>query len=305
MTGTGTHDTAAHRPDPSPRDTALHDLLVRAVETTPRPRRRRWRAATIGGAVVCTLVGGVVGGTITAAATPDPEAVAAQAGARTAVQGATLEYMRIVGTPRATLGSGDRTVAIGTPPRGADQFVWSFRCRSDTGVTSVGPVRTDATTAAAEPGTALSDACTDGATVNGAVSVDEVTGRTLAVRTSRDGDWTLSTGWVASPPMPEPSAAQRAALTDGVVTRSEYLAAFQRFQGCMTARGQSLGVVPDSSLFVAYGVPDVFVGDACGRAEFDQVSAAWETEHPAPDGADPATWGAQPYDAAADPEHAG
>ncbi|RDH96460.1 hypothetical protein DEU32_10973 [Curtobacterium sp. AG1037] len=293
MTSTGDDEpTTSERDHPtSARDQALRALLVRTVEQPSR--RRRWRAGAIGGAVLSALAGGLVGGAVTAAAAPDPEAAAAQAGARAAVLGATQPSMHVVGEPRGVIGTGDGALRVGSVPTGAELLVWSLRCRSDGGSTSVGPAssRTSAT-------------CTTGRTINGSVRVADVEGADLTVRTDGGTAWTLSVGWVRTPPMPGPSAAQQYELADGVVTRSEYLAAFHRFQGCMTARGDSLGVVPESSLFVAYGVDDQDAGDRCGRAEFDEVSAAWQAEHPAP-ADDDGTWGAQPYDPAADPRYAG
>jgi len=277
------------------RTLALRSLLVRTVEQTPRPRR--WRSATVGGALLCVLAGATVGGAITAAATPDADAAAARAGARAAVQGATMPYTPIVGEPEAVLGSGDDEVAVGAPPAGAEQLAWSLRCRSDAGATRVG-------LAGSTAGGASAPSCDPGRTVTGTVAVGALPSHTVVVRTTPGARWTLSTGWLGAPPLPGPSAAQHEAVRDGVVDRSEYLAAFHRFQGCMTARGASLGIVPESSLFVAYGVADLFAGDWCGASEFDDVSATWQTEHPAPPG-DDGSWGGQRYDPATDPRYGG
>ncbi|MGN7191428.1 hypothetical protein [Curtobacterium sp. MCBA15_004] len=276
------------------RTLALRSLLVTTVEQTAR--RRRWRSASVGGALLCVLAGATMGGAITAAATPDADATAARAGARAAVQGTTMPYTPIVGDPEAVLGSGDDEVSVGAPPPGAEQLAWSLRCLSDAGATRVG-------FAASEAGGSSVPSCDPGRTVTGTIAVGALPSRTVVVRTTPGARWTLSTGWLGAPPLPGPSAAQQEAVRDGVVTRSEYLAAFHRFQGCMTARGESLGIVPESSLFVVFGVSDLSAGDWCGASEFDDVSSTWQSEHPAPPG-DDGTWGDQRYDPSTDPRSA-
>ena len=278
----------------SPREAAVRALLVTAVTETPRPRRR-WRVGTTVGAAVCIIAGAAAGGAITAAASPDPAALEAQSRAAIVIGGTVSSYARVVGTPVGTVGSGAHTVTVGPAPKGADEFVWSVACRSGDGRLSATWTGTRAQPAS----------CPGERPVTGRVPASEASGRTLSLRPAGGVGWTLTTGWVQSPPLPPASAAQQEATEDGIVTRSEYLAAFDRFQGCMTARGASLGRTPTSSLFVAFGASDVYALDWCTASEFDEVDAAWQGEHPVPAGADSDSWGSQRYDPAADRRYAG
>ncbi|MFJ3319679.1 hypothetical protein [Curtobacterium sp. NPDC086286] len=279
--------------DTDDRDRALRALLVDTVEHTPR-RRRRWRAATIAGAVVCVLGGAAAGGAITAAASPDPAALKAQSQAATVVGGSGATYLRVVGSPVGRVGSSDETISVGRAPARADTFTWVATCRTGNGeITERG--------SGVEGGKA---SCAAGSHVTGSYAASEIAGH--RIRLSVDGDlgWTLSYGWLRTPPMPAASAAQDQATEDGVVTRSEYLAAFDRLQGCMTARGESLGRIPRSSLFVAPTAHDASVLDWCSASEWSAVDVLWQNEHPAP-ASDDDSWGWQPYDPASDPRYAG
>lgn len=274
------------------RDAAVRALLVDTVAQTPR-RRRRWRLPTIAGAVVCVLGGAAAGGAITAAANPDPAAIAAQNRAAIVVGGAGSPYQEVVGTPVGRVGSAEETITVGRAPSGADTFRWVATCR------------TSGTLSEWRSGKVWGTGpCEAGSTASNTYSAKEIAGRQIRIAADRDLGWTLSYGWLRTPPMPEASAAQDEAMDDGIVTRSEYLAAFDRFQGCMTARGESLGRIPTSSLFVAYAASDAYALDWCIASEFDAVDATWQGEHPAPPGADEGTWGSQQYDPAADPRYA-
>jgi hypothetical protein len=279
--------------DTDDRDRALRALLVDTVERTPR-RPRRWRVTTIAGAVVCVLGGAAAGGAITAAASPDPAAVEAQSRAATVVGGVGPSYLRVVGTPVGRIGSSDESISVGPAPARADTFTWVATCRTGRGEV------TERRSGAA----ASTVSCTAGSTVSGTYPASEVAGHRIRLAAAGDLGWTLSYGWLRTPPLPGASAAQDQATEDGVVTRSEYLAAFDRLQGCMTARGESLGRIPRSSLFVAPTAHDAYVFDWCSASEWSAVDTLWQDEHPAP-ASDDGSWGSQPYDPASDPRYAG
>ncbi|MGN8048486.1 hypothetical protein ACTJKO_02270 [Curtobacterium sp. 22159] len=279
--------------DTNERDRAVRALLVDTVERTSGRRRRH--LGTVAGAIACVLGGAAVGGAVTAAASPDPAAIEAQSRAAVVVHGAGPSYRTVVGTPVGRVGSADETITVGTPPRGADTFVWVATCRTGNGVLEQ--------TVSGRPRS--SSSCTAGSTTSDSRRATDIAGRTVHITVHGDLGWTLSYGWLRTPPVPRASAAQDEAMEDGIVTRSEYLAAFDRFQGCMTARGASLGRIPTSSLFVAFGASDVYTLDWCTASEFDAVDTTWQAEHPLPAGADAGSWGSQPYDPAADPRYAG
>jgi hypothetical protein len=283
-------NTSEH--EPTERDAALRSLLVETVSSTPVRRRSRWHVGTIAGAVACVLVG--AGGAITAAASPDRASVTAQANARIVVQNAESDYDKVVGDPIGLAGSDSRTVSVGAAPAGAQQFVGRFSCTGG-GTLSVRDWH----------GSEVPIRCTSEYGVDVTGTPAQVRGTTIRITTSGTANWVLSMGWLKSPPMPKPSDAQVAAVSDGIVTRSEYVDAFNRFQGCMDTRGDSIGTTPESSLFFTYAATNDYDMDWCSALEYDDVYGKWVDEHPRPSSADPASWGDQEYDPATDPKYAG
>jgi hypothetical protein len=79
---------------------------------------------------------------------------------------------------------------------------------------------------------------------------------------------------------------QQEALADVVVTRTEYLAVWNRYLGCMRALGHPIDATTQTQMFVAVGIPGAaFEADArCYASEFQEVDGDWQTEHPSAPG---------------------
>jgi hypothetical protein len=89
--------------------------------------------------------------------------------------------------------------------------------------------------------------------------------------------------WVEEPPLPGPSTQQLGEISDGVVTREEYLAAFYRFSGCLGADGYDVPPADPSAIILSYGVPsaaaDSGTDERCYRSEFIEVDTAWQLQN--------------------------
>lgn len=288
-------DTEAE--DVSTRNEALRRMLVATATVDgsaaggPAPRAARRRMGAVALAVAGLLVGGAAGAAVMAAADPGAPSTQADADAAIWVKAGLPEYDTIVGDPQAVVGSGMRDLAIGAAPAGATLFSWSARCLSGDGTLTM-RVGTDAAMPALCDGTSLH--------FGEHPSAAAAAGGVLHISASRGVRWAVYYGWVAQPPMPSASSAEMDAVADGVVTRSEYLASFNRFAGCMNSRGNPM-IVPETALVLAYAAHDVLALDWCYAAEFQDADVLWQSEHPAPDGTDSWAWGAQPYASVSDP----
>lgn len=105
---------------------------------------------------------------------------------------------------------------------------------------------------------------------------------TLTIDTDAGMTHEVWAAWVREPPLPEQSAQQRAELSDGVVTRPEYAAAFNRYLGCLAALGHDAGGFEqreDYDRFL-FGPPGAAVDDGsdeiCYTREFKDVDTLWQ-----------------------------
>lgn len=82
---------------------------------------------------------------------------------------------------------------------------------------------------------------------------------------------------------PQQSDEQVAALIDGVVTREEYLASYDRWAACLTELGASVQVLDREAEVLDHAVDAGFASSAdvslCYRREFFNVESAWKAEH--------------------------
>jgi hypothetical protein len=287
-------------PENTPRDEALRAMLVATVTATATAtavaQRPRWRRLT---PVLLTisglLAGGAAGAAITAAANPASEAVSAQADASLWLESNVPDFDHFVGHPIARLGHGSQTISVGTAPAGATQFSWTIRCTSDSG--------TIADSIAQVTGSPVSCHTDVSAGITGSnMEAGQASGGSLTVTATAGAHWVAYYGWATTKPLPSASAAQLAATDDGIITRSEYVDAYNRFAGCMYAHGDAM-VVPETTLFIDYAARDEYAIDWCYAAEFEHVDQGWQLEHPRPSDVTPGDWGSQTYDPAKDPKY--
>ena len=80
-----------------------------------------------------------------------------------------------------------------------------------------------------------------------------------------------------------PSSAQRDALADGVVDRSEYESGFAKFRSCMSDNGYTVDVLDADSAIIDYRylaqATDDGTADRCYQIEFASVDDSWQTAH--------------------------
>lgn len=269
----------------TPRDRALRALLVDRVERSVR--RRRWLVPTVGiGAFVAAgaLTAGALVGTGLLQQSLAPEDAAALVGTGAAGD------VTLLGAPVARVSDGPTSLTLPGRPSGAEHVAVGLQC-APTGTASV-------TVAGGAPTTAD---C--GTSVVLPVRADAAGRQT--VRVEHEGPMTVWASWARPDPVPGPSPQQQAALEDGVVTRSEYVAAWDRYVGCMRASGHPVDLGPEQPVVFAIGIPveAVQADGRCGPSELSDVDSMWQSEHPDAQQYTPAA-GAR-YDPATDPEYAG
>ncbi|PYY33985.1 hypothetical protein [Curtobacterium sp. MCBD17_030] len=272
------------------RDRALRALLVDRVDRSVR--RRRWLVPTIGiGAFV--VAGSLTAGALVSTGLLQQSLTTEDASALVAT-GAAGDVM-LLGSPVVRVADGPTTLTLPGRPSGARAVAIGLQCAPDgTAAVTVGTSSDDrGDPATADCGTSVT------------VPVRSAAGDRPTVRVDHDGGpMTVWAAWARPDPVPGPSPEQRDALEDGVVTRSEYVAAVDRYVGCMRASGHpvSLGTA-QPVLFSLAITSDAEHADArCAAAELTEVDSTWQAEHLQAVSDD--TVGAATYDPAADPRYA-
>lgn len=258
-----------------PRTAALRSLLVQRSVASIRPERR-WmtRRALTATVAAFTLAGGVTGGALSAVAitATSERTTTIDIGqmARAAVGDAQL-----FDAPIGYTGSGDTVLKLGHAPEGATEFIFSLRCLDAAKyVTYLDADRDSGLTITCDEETAST---TDG----GGGSQEMLTGggpHTFTINTS--GRFSIWGSWAREPNAPEPSALQDASLADGVVTREEYRAGYERFAACMDEAGFPLAFVDTSETVIQYSTTQEAESDGasprCYTREFEEVDISWQ-----------------------------
>jgi len=276
----------------SERDAALRQAFV-SLATADRfeaPKRARKRSLI---AVVAFLVGGLLaGGAVSGAAF----AVNAQSTAQSAVEGAAKGFVgthgRLLGSPVAYRGTERIDLSLGSAPSSADQIVIGFAC--DQGGKYVIQLNGLATSA----GTETCPSQTSGSTGTFAFEIPASgAGRHDISVVSHGRGYSLWASWVKEPPIPRPTADQNNAVADGIVTRAEYLAAWNGYLGCMAGKGFPLTNIPQTSNQIGGGIPDAaYNADRiCYPLEYKEVDNEWAAEHAAEQQANP-NWANDTYE---------
>ncbi len=261
--------TPDHRP--TRRDAVRRLVVARADAAVPR---RRFP-------IVAGLLGFVVAGALSGAAVA---AVAGQddpSGLSRGVRAAGLATVtppgtQVVGATVAYTGTGMAVLELPERPPGADAPASWIRC--DDALTW--EERVDGT----EVG---SGRCPSGGRSGGVLGSGSSSPERYELRTE-GGEYAVVVGWIDLPEPVKPSAAQKEALDDGVVTRPEYVAAFNRYLGCMNASGHGLGNVDqEAEVFEYLIVEDAVIdgtNDRCYAAEFAEVDVEWQVSVAEPNG---------------------
>lgn len=254
--------------DAKNRSDALRQALVTTVSSAAweRPRSRRKVVAAAIGAFA--LAGALTGGALASAAltSVDPSApytwVAAAAHAS--------NEGRLIGTPVIAAGTDETTLHLGKAPKGVTTVFLSYTCPGGSLSVKVG-------------GTTVDTHCKETTVKNPTTAeVKAATDRGIDIRVASPGSkpYVIWASWAK--PVALQSAQQKLELIDGVVTRDEYLAAFNRMVGCMTAGGYAFDVPPQSTTLLNYVTDennDGYFMAVCYPREFMGVDSAWQIEN--------------------------
>jgi hypothetical protein len=264
------------KPEPMDnRDEELRRALVATVDLTPFNRRRPSARFLIGGIAAFVLAGALTGGAVVSVATHGDPQVAITAGVRAAAQEIVVDQnATLIGAPTILAGSGTTTINLGRKPARATNIVVGFEC-VDAG---------DFVTKIDGHVTPMQCSSSDVLSPQGSEEPTFGTGKhSYEIQVAEGKRFTVWISWLREAHT-SPSAAQRAELADGVVSRAEYLAAYNRFAGCMAAAGFPIGDVPQDTTLINYATDGTDAGDAannrCYPIEFKQVDSKWQQENP-------------------------
>jgi hypothetical protein len=258
------------------RDRQLRRMLVATVDSgLPAPRPTWHTAALSVGAFA--FAGALAAGTLV---------TIGELQAEPASYDATLEISRpdlldddvvILGAPLTVAGREDADIDLGLAPGTANGLVFQIYCLEP------GFYRVEFDE---EPFTDVT--CTEESeepeiVARGVKSFDGPAPRTITIDLE-SGGYLLWVAWLDQPADAEPSSAQREALDDGVVTREEYLAGFERYVACMADLGFVVSHGPLELEVLSYSIPGEAghsgAANRCYEAEFQFVDMEWQVAHP-------------------------
>jgi len=252
----------------SERDAHLRRLLVATAEvaTTARPRPARVLAA---GLAAFVLAGALTGGAVAVASTAHDTGEVGLANYATSALGT---GGTLVGDPTSFSGHGRTELDIPPAPHDGDRLLIVTRCSEVVTLTA----RLD------------DDVLLDGDCSGYGSAVRSVsrTGHTLTAWAPGGQSYTVFASWFKDMPTPVASDQQKYEMSDGVVTREEYVSSYSRYAGCMAEAGFPLPPVDVNtnvilSTAVSGTAASTFVADErCYRREFWDVDAAWQSAHP-------------------------
>lgn len=251
------------------RITATRQLLRDMVESEPVPRTRfRHRRSVTAGLVAFVLAGALTGGAVSAVAAVVSNQTPDTFEAHAAALGFIGTHGHLVGTPFVISGSGPTQTDLGRKPIGATGLLISLDCMTgnDISATVVHPRDVSAGECS---GTSAQE-----------IPIGDARSHTLTVTPAGTKKFAAWASWVVEPPLPGPSAQQTAELSDGNVTFSEELSAYNRYVGCLTAAGFPMGLVPTEGPYINYAVVSAAVDSGaearCNASEFEKVDTTWQ-----------------------------
>jgi hypothetical protein len=289
----------------SPRDNDLRRMLVATADLTPLIRTTPSRRVVVAAIAAFALAGALTGGALAVSATNKPPSTATEFDVQYAAQRmAIASGGTLLGTPSSAAAGGQLQLPLIDRPADANNLVIGFEC----GEAGVFSIRLDSRTVATEScslpptvsnglgdgGVAQSPPAKPGGMERVTLTTNEasaillaVTDHPTALTVDAPGDpqFAVWISWVQIPKL-APSAAEKAELADGVITRAEYLAAFNRLVGCMTASGHPLTDIDESGETASFSFdPD---GDPVVDADFTRcfqtedalVRQMWLKENP-------------------------
>jgi hypothetical protein len=260
------------------RSDAIERLLSETVEAAPiRRSPKRTAAIGIGSAVAAfALAGALTGGAVASASAPNAQQQKIDNATQAAGIGWVVEQdARLIGQPFSVAGTGTMTVNLGHRPAGANAVVEASECATPGtfsegmgGNLTSGRVCDSGNTGIANVGASDYRVTTSGP-------------HTFSVTTSPGAQYSVWLSWIYYPTL-SPSAAVRAAIADGTVTRDEYVAAFNQYLGCMAAAGYTISGYDESAPVIDYWNSEASVASGaenrCYVTQFRAVDSLWQTE---------------------------
>lgn len=247
------------------RDEAIRTLLI---NTATRPARRHWIKTTLIAAIAFLLGGGLAAGALSAAAVSQGNT------SSTAFVKDTFSYFlhggHTLGPLVSRSGTGSISLDLGPRPAQATGIASLIECGGTGNYTQIlgGEVR-------------LEQQCGPNG-VSGFSSDHNPTNTIVATKTDGKFAYKIWAQWIYVPAPSGPSAAQQAALADGVISEAEYHAAVDRFAACMSGAGYPVTDIkysPTLSWGNSSDANRTGVVDRCGDEELNQVVKAWQTQH--------------------------
>ncbi len=227
----------------SQRQHALRAELVDLVAATPpRPRAAHPVAITVGALLAFSLAGATTGAAVAATGILTPRS-------STTVDVAQLLNDVFVGEvegdppPLVVTATGTTEVTVGTRPAGAESLSVGVSCldpgRFEIGVNGV----VNSWLECEEGGGGFGEQRYE---VNGAGP------HTVSVVGTAGAEYVIRVTWSPLPIAPPLSDAQEDAISDGVITREEYEAGFDRYVDCMAAAGWTVDAIDRDAPVIEY-----------------------------------------------------
>jgi len=252
---------------PTNRSEMLRKVLVATVSAETYVRPRPAKSVVFAAIGAFALAGALTGGAFSVAVQTSIDN-----SSRYVFVAATGEQVggRLVGTPVMAFGSGQASLALGEKPKEASTVVVSYTCDDPKLVVKVGGRTAPITCGETTTHTALK------------VELPAPTGsdRIVTVSSSLQSSFVIWASWAK--PLAQKSAQQKLELSHGEVSRDEYLAAFNRMVGCMTAGGYAFDVPPQTTTLLNYVTNDTndgYFSAVCYPREFEGVDIAWQIQN--------------------------
>lgn len=254
------------------RDEALRRMLVATIDSAPVVSRQRWRVV-VASAATFALAGALTGGALASVATANNN-VEGYAPFEIGPPPILDDDAEILSTPMVLTGRGPGSIDLGAAPPDANALALAIYCLEN------GAFRTNldgefvlGLTCTAEPGDP------DGGGAGIVPTFDGELPREITVEAD-SGAYAVWVAWVDQPADAEPSAAQQEALADGIVTRDEYAAGYQRYVACMAELGFVVDGRDTGEGIIGYVIPgstgNSGAANRCYEAEFYQLDSTYQ-----------------------------
>jgi hypothetical protein len=247
------------------RDAAIRTLLI---NTATRPAKRHWTKTALIASIAFLMGGGIAAGALSAAAVTEGNTPSA------AFPKDTFSYFlhggHTIGPILSQSGTGSIRIDLGPRPARATGMATFIECGGTGKYTQ---------TLGGEVG--LEQKCSPNG-ASGFSSDQNPTDTIVATKTDGNFGYKVWAQWIYVPAPSGPSAAQQAALSDGVITEMEYHAAVDRFAACMSGAGYPITDIkysPTLSWGNSSDANRTGVVDRCSDGELNQVLRTWQTQH--------------------------